>query len=205
MSGVIGNNSVILPLAVMQEIIKRPGMVTVFHIRLNSPEDPASLSVVKARLQAAFPDLSFLEVGTAVSGDITLQIFRAISWSISVMAVIIALVVMVNTMLMRVLEQTHEIGILSAVGWSPVRIMGMIVLEGLILAFVGVVIGMALGVGGLQWLTDFTRVKGMIEHEVSARLLIEVLSGVIVLGCLGSLYPAWRAVRLNVVDALRYE
>ena len=80
----------------------------------------------------------------------------------------------------------------------------MIVLEGLILAFVGVVIGMAFR-GRRSPLADrFTRVKGMIEHEVSARLMIEVLSGVIVLGCLGSLYPAWQAVRLNVVDALRY-
>ena len=95
MGGVIGNNSVILPLAVMQEIIKRPGMVTVFHIRLNSPEDPASLSIAQSTASGCFFDLSFLEASTAVSGDTALPIFRAISWSISVMAVIIALVVMV--------------------------------------------------------------------------------------------------------------
>jgi putative ABC transport system permease protein len=83
--------------------------------------------------------------------------------------------------------------------------MKMIVLEGLILAFLGGVTGLALGVGGLYWLTGFTRVKDMIEYEVSARLLMEVMSGAIILGGLGSLHPAWRAVRLNVVDALRYE
>ena len=204
MGGVIGNNSVILPLAVMQEIVKRQGKVTVFHIRVKRSGDPAGLSAVKSRLQTAFPDLSFLEASIAVSDDIVLQLFRAVSWSISVMAVISALVVMINTLLMRVMEQTHEIGILSAVGWSAGRIMRMIVLEGLILAFLGGVTGLALGVGGLHWLTGFTRVN-MIEYEVSARLLMEVMSGVIILGGLGSLYPAWRAIRLNVVDALRHE
>jgi putative ABC transport system permease protein len=205
MSGVIGNNSVILPLAVMQEIVKRPGKVTVFHVRVKKSEDPNNLATIKSRLQATFSDLSFLEAATAVSDDIVIQLFRAVSWSISIMAIIGALVVMVNTLLMRVLEQTHEIGILSALGWSTGRIVKMIVLEGLTLAFLGGITGLALGVGGLHWLTGFTRVKDMIEYEVSIRLLLEVMSAVIILGGLGSLYPAWRAIRLNVVDALRYE
>jgi putative ABC transport system permease protein len=62
-----------------------------------------------------------------------------------------------------------------------------------------------LGVGGLRWLTSFPQVKGLIQVEVTTRLLLEVMSAVVVLGCLGSLYPAWRAARLNIVDALRYE
>ena len=205
MSGVIGNNSVILPLAIMQEIVQRPGKVTVFHVRVKTPEDPAGFSAVKARLQARFPDLSFLETAAAVDSDLVLQLFRAVSWSISVLAIVIALVVMINTLLMRVLEQTHEIGILSSVGWSTGRIVAVIVLEGLILAFLGGVTGLGLGVGGLHWLTSFPQVKGMIQVEVTTRLLLEVMSGVVVLGCLGSLYPAWRAARLNIVDALRYE
>jgi putative ABC transport system permease protein len=204
-SGIIGNNSVILPLATMQEIVKRPGKVTVFHIRAKRMEYPAGLSTVKSRLEAAFPDLSFLEASIAVADDRVLQLFRAVSWSISVMAIFIALIVMMNTLLMRVLEQTHEIGVLSAVGWSTGRIIAMIVLEGLVLAFLGGVLGLALGAGGLHWLTSFPQVKGMIEFEVNPRLLLEVLSAVIILGCLGSLYPAWRAARLNIVDALRYE
>jgi putative ABC transport system permease protein len=205
MSGVIGNNSVILPLAIMQEIVQRPGKVTVFHLRIKNPEDPTGFSAVKTRLQAQFPNLSFMETTAAVDSDLVLQLFRAVSWSISVMAIVIALVVMVNTLLMRVLEQTHEIGVLSAVGWSTGRIVAMIMLEGLILAFLGGITGLALGVGGLHWLTNFPQVKGLIQVEVTTRLLLEVMSAVVVLGCLGSLYPAWRAARLNIVDALRYE
>jgi putative ABC transport system permease protein len=205
MSGVIGNNSLILPLPTMQAIVQRPGKVTVFHLQVNHPEDPAEISAVKARLQSRFTGLSFLETASAIESDIVLHLFRAVSWSISVMAIVIALVVMVNTLLMRVLEQTHEIGILSAVGWSTGRIVAMIVLEGLILAFAGGIIGLVMGVGGLYWLTSFPQVKGMLQVEITIRLLVEAFSGVIILGCIGSLYPAWRAARLNIVDALRYE
>jgi putative ABC transport system permease protein len=205
MSGIIGNNSVILPLSIMQEIVQRPGKVTVFHLQVKKPEDQAGFSAVKTRLQARFPDLTFLETTALVDSDLVLQLFRAVSWSISVLAIIIALVVMINTLLMRVLEQTHEIGVLSAVGWSTGRIMAIIMLEGLILAFLGGVTGLVLGVGGLHWLTSFPQVKGIIQVEVTVRFLLEVLSAVVALGCLGSLYPAWRAARLNTVDALRYE
>ncbi len=121
------------------------------------------------------------------------------------MAIVIALVVMINTLLMRVLEQTHEIGVLSAVGRSTGRIVAMIMLEGLILAFLGEVAGLGLGVGGLHWLTSYPQAKGMIQVEVTTRSLLEVMSAVIALGGIGSLYPAWRAARLNIVDALRYE
>jgi putative ABC transport system permease protein len=205
MNGVIGNNSVILPLETLQEIVQRPGKVTVFHLRINKPEDPVEFSAVKARLQAQFPDLSFLETRAAVDNDLVLQLFRAVSWSISVIAIVIALVVMINTLLMRVLEQTHEIGVLSAVGWSTGRIMTMIILEGLILALLGGVIGLVLGAGGLYWLISFPQVKGLIQVEVTPRFLLEIMLAVVALGCLGSVYPAWRAARLNIVDALRYE
>ena len=59
MSGVIGNNSVILPLPIMQAIVKRQGKVTVFHLRVKNPEDPALFSAVKARLQTHFPIYHF--------------------------------------------------------------------------------------------------------------------------------------------------
>jgi len=65
--------------------------------------------------------------------------------------------------------------------------------------------GLALGIGGLHWVTNLPRVRGFIEAEVTTRSLLEVLAVVLVLGVLGSLYPAWRAARLNTVDALRHE
>ena len=205
MGGVMGNNSVILPLATMQEMMQRPGRVTIFNLRVAGPADAARIAAVQARLQAAFPKLSFTETSTASDNDMVLRFFRAIAWSVSAIAIAMSLVVILNTLLMSVLERTQEIGVLAAVGWQPNRIVSLFVLEGLFLAIVGGAAGLALGVGGLHWVTNIPRVRGFIEAEVTTRSLLEVLAVVLVLGVVGSLYPAWRAARLNTVDALRHE
>lgn len=204
-TGVMGNNSAILPLAAMQDMMQRTGKVTGFHIRVADADKPGQIAAVQARLRATLPDLSIIETSTAADNDLILKLFRAVAWSVSVIAIIIALVVVLNTLLMSVLERTHEIGVLSAVGWARGRIEGMIVLEGLVLSLVGAAIGLAAGVAGLDWLTSLPRIRGLIEPQVTVRLLLEVFAAAVALGVLGSLYPAWRAARLNIVDALRYE
>jgi putative ABC transport system permease protein len=205
LGGVMGNNSVILPLQTMQEMMHRQSKVTGFFIRVDHPEIPSRIAEVRGKLQTAFPNLSILEADAAADHDLVLRLFRAVAWSISVIALVIALMMVLNTLLMSVMERTHEIGILSALGWPMGRIMGLIVIEGLILSMIGGTIGLGLGIGGLNLLTTFPHVRGLIEVEVTGRLLLEVLTAAVVLGGLGSLYPTWRAARLNTVDALRYE
>jgi putative ABC transport system permease protein len=105
---------------------------------------------------------------------------------------------------MSVTERTREIGILSAVGWNPVRILSMIVLQGLILAAIGTVLGLVLGVAALKaFLTDPT-LRGIIEPGISLRVVIEALVASVLLGGVGGLYPAWRAARAHPVESLRY-
>jgi putative ABC transport system permease protein len=203
--GVMGNNSTVLPLPVMQEMMQRQGKVSCFNIRVVRPDDPERAASVRSRLRAAFPNLSVVETSSLAENDMILRLFHAVAWSVSLISIFIALVVVLNTLLMSVIERTHEIGILSAIGWPTRRIVGMIVLEGLVLSLVGGVAGLAIGTGGLHWVVSLPRMRGLIEPEVTLRLLIEVLGAATGLGGLGSLYPAWRAARLNIVDALRYE
>jgi putative ABC transport system permease protein len=203
--GVIGNNLTVLPLPVLQAMMGRQGKVTLFHIRIDRPQDPERMAAVRAQLQEAFANLSFVETSQVADNDMIIKLFRAIAWSISLIAIIIALVMVLNTLLMTVIERTREIGILAAIGWPVRRIVGLVVLEGIILALLGGAAGLALGIAGLSRLTALPVLKGIIEYEISIRLLVEILVAVAILGGFGSLYPAWRAARLDPVEALRYE
>jgi putative ABC transport system permease protein len=110
-----------------------------------------------------------------------------------------------NTLLMAVGERTREVGVLVAVGWSDARILALVLIEGLLLALAGGLAGAALGLAGLEWLSRLPHLRGFVDPEISPRLLGEVLGAALLLGLAGGFYPAWRALRLAVVDALRHE
>ena len=205
MNGVLGNSAVVIPLGAMQDLMQRPGKVTGFNIRVDRPEISGRVAEVRRRLQAAFPALMFAESDTVADDDGILRLFRAIAWSVSAAALWIALVVMLNTLLMSVLERTRDVGVLSAVGWSSGRILRMFVLEGSLLALCGGIAGLLLGSAGLHWLLSLPRLRGLFETAMTAAMLFQVLIVTALLGILGSLYPAWRASRLSAVDALKYE
>jgi putative ABC transport system permease protein len=199
------DNMVILPLPIAQQLLGRPGMVTVFNLRLTHPENPKAVAQVKNRLEQLFPNLSFTETSMITRSNRILRLLRAIAWSTSTIALLMGLFIVLNTLLMTITERTRDIGILTAVGWSAQRILAMIVSEGLILSAAGSLSGSILGWGALKWLGKLPQVQGFIEPRVSLQLLTEVFGASLVLGILGSLYPAWRATRLNSVEALRYE
>ncbi len=204
-AGTMMNSSIVMPLSAMQAMLRRDGEVTAFNIRLEEPGDPALVSSIKARLDEAFPGLTFSESSQIADNNHIMQVLGAMTWGTSAVALAIGAVMVLNTLLMSVMERTHEIGVLSAVGWRAPRILAMIILEGMLLTFAGSAIGAALGIGGLHWLAGLPRIQGFLEPEVTLRLVVETSLAAFVLGLLGSIYPAWRAVRWSPVDALRHE
>jgi putative ABC transport system permease protein len=110
-----------------------------------------------------------------------------------------------NALMMSVTERVREIGILSSLGWKPSRIVALVVSEGLVLAAVGSGVGAGLGLGALRALGASSRVGGLIEVRVAPLLIVEAVAAAIVMGAVGSLYPALYATRLSPVEALRHE
>jgi putative ABC transport system permease protein len=201
----MGNNMVLLPLPTMQEMMGLPGRVTAFNIAVDRPDDPQGIESVLNRLGGAFPELRFWETKDAADNSEILRSMRATAWSVSVIAIVMGTVIVTNTLLMSVNERTREIGVLSAVGWSAGRIQGMIVLEGMLLTLAGSLAGAALGLAGVGVLTSHPRVRGFVDTDMSGALIAEVAGAAILLGLLASAYPAWRAVRINVMDAIHHE
>jgi ABC-type lipoprotein release transport system permease subunit len=122
---------------------------------------------------------------------------------------------LVNTLVTAVMERVREFGMLRAIGMRPGQIIVQVLVESTLVMLIGLGGGILTGMGLVACLADGIDLskwaQGVEMVGVSSRLtprlevhdivLVTVLS--IVLGVLGSGYPAWRAVRINVLDALR--
>jgi putative ABC transport system permease protein len=203
--GAVNRSTLLLPLPTLQEVLDRPGKVTLFDLRLREPDDPARVAALKERLARDFPALRFHETNEVTENNQLLRLLRAVVWGISVIALFMGALVVLITLVMSVSERTYDIGVLSAIGWQAARILSMVLAEGIVLAVVGSVLGAVLGVGAMRLLAHLPPARGFLEPAVTVRLILDVLGAALVIGIVGSVYPAWRAVRLNPVDALRHE
>ena len=118
-----------------------------------------------------------------------------------------------NTLIAAVLERTREIGLLHVLGMPRGSIVGQVVLESVFIIVLGLAVGIALGLGFVYWLRagiDLSNWAGIDLVGLRSRLMLDMRMGdianviavVLVLGVLGSLYPAWRAVTMEPLDAL---
>lgn len=112
-----------------------------------------------------------------------------------------------NTMFTSVLERTKEIGVMKAVGAKNSHVLTIFLIESGLMGFVGGLVGTVLGLGldllasrVLERVFDFP-----LAVVVNPGLIAWTLIGSFGLGALAGIWPAWRASRLQVVDALRYE
>ncbi|MGQ0826323.1 MAG: ABC transporter permease [Actinomycetota bacterium] len=127
-------------------------------------------------------------------------------------ALVVAVLGVVNTMVMAILERTREIGIMRACGATRVAIKRLFKLEAAFLGFWGGVFGVAAGFG-LTRLANILVNKQLIAGGMAARdivglpvrLAFFVIAGTSVLGLLAGWYPARRAARLDPVTALHHE
>jgi len=153
------------------------------------------------------------EISTITSSDINAFIedfMRTISAFLAVIAGISLLVGgvgVMNTMFTSVLERTKEIGVMKAVGAKNSHVWTIFLIESGLMGLVGGLIGTTLGLF-LAWgasymvgqLFDFS-----LLFVVSPALITWTLIGSFGLGAFAGIWPAWRASKLPVVDALRYE
>ncbi|WP_282700074.1 ABC transporter permease [Streptomyces sp. CC219B] len=121
------------------------------------------------------------------------------------LAIIIAVLGVVNTLALSVVERTREIGLLRAIGLSRVQLRRMIRLESVVIAVFGAVLGLGLG---LVWGVCIQRVlalQGMTELAIPWGTIVAVVVGSAVVGIVAALLPALRASRMNVLAAIAHE
>jgi putative ABC transport system permease protein len=126
-------------------------------------------------------------------------------YALLALAVIIALIGIVNTLMLSVFERTHEIGLLRAVGMRRRQVRAMIRSESVILAVFGAVIGIVVGTGLGIALSSSLRSQGITDIVVPVSSLVVFLILAAVLGLIAASWPARRAARLDVLAAIASE
>jgi putative ABC transport system permease protein len=166
---------------------------------------------------------------TLTSAESTLSQTQSVATQEIVVAVVASSLIVLFVMLYTVRERTREIGTLKAIGFSNWNVMSQFMLEGILLSLVAGVVGIGIGsVGapvisglllpsinpfGSSGRSQFNPTQanfGAIGSNIASasltpQLMLLALGAAILLGALGSLYPAWRASRTRPAEAMRYE
>ncbi|GAA3687049.1 putative ABC transport system permease protein [Lentzea atacamensis] len=121
------------------------------------------------------------------------------------LAILIAVLGVINTLALSVIERTRELGLLRAIGMRRAQVMRMITVESVVISVFGAVLGLAvgaaLGVATVQALKD----QGISEIGFPWVTMVQYLVVAAVVGVIAAILPAIRAARLNVLDAIAYE
>ena len=169
------------------------------------------------------PDTAKTQIESSVNGtsaltksdytkqiDSIMQTVTLFVGAIASVALLVGVISIVNIMLVNVSERTREIGVLKAIGFKNKEILGSILTEagflGLISAIVGVIVAaVLLQLGIMYFAPQYGLANLKLVQMLPLWLVAAVIGGATVLSILAGLYPAWRASKLNVVEALRYE
>jgi putative ABC transport system permease protein len=130
---------------------------------------------------------------------------------IKIMLVSIVLISIMNVMLMAVYERIREIGTIAAIGTTPTRILSLFVTEGLLLGLVGTVIGIIVSLAAIYAMNVYTisfsfgrQDNLVLQPFIGAGDIASIAAVVILMAVLASLQPAWKASRMDPIQALRH-
>ncbi|NEY35272.1 FtsX-like permease family protein [Streptomyces sp. PRKS01-65] len=121
------------------------------------------------------------------------------------LAIIVAVLGVVNTLALSVVERTREIGLMRAIGLSRRQLRRMIRLESVVIALFGALLGLGLGMGWGTTAQKLLALEGLNVLDIPWPTIIGVFVGSAFVGLFAALIPAFRAGRMNVLNAIATE
>jgi len=198
--GTVDDYDINMALPLAQKLFDKESRVSAVILKLY---DKAKADEIKNRIEAAHPDL-VVKTSDQYVADFSAPI-RVLQGSITLisgLAVAAGVFGVSNTMLMAVVERRREIGIMRAIGTGTGQILATFLQESLVLGVVGGSAGILLGIIASNILTIPSLIGITITLDVPIHLVVEALGIALGTALLGGIYPALRAARLRVADAL---
>ncbi|WP_055698345.1 ABC transporter permease [Streptomyces silaceus] len=121
------------------------------------------------------------------------------------LAIIVAILGVVNTLALSVVERTREIGLMRAIGLSRRQLRRMIRMESVVIALFGALLGLGLGMGWGATAQKLLALEGLKVLEIPWPTIVAVFVGSAFVGLFAALVPAFRAGRMNVLNAIATE
>ncbi len=211
---------VFMPLNEAQLYFNQPGSVTVLEVVLDSPDEVGAVS--PKIISAGGPSIYVSDWRQRNATFFTaLQVERNVMFLILALIVLVAALNIISGLIMLVKDKGHDIAILRTMGATRGAVMRIFFITGASIGTVGTFAGFLLGVlvclnierlrELIGWITDTDLFSpelyylSQLPAEMDSGETTAVVVMALVLSVLATLYPSWRASRLDPVEALRYE
>ncbi len=213
-------NFLIVPLFVAQELYTLADSVHGLSVQTTSPDQAGPVSeALRSVLSPSVEARTWWDNNHDRLDAVRLE--RSVMFIILMFLIIIAAFGIMNTLITVTVQKTREIGVMKALGARPAQIIGVFLLQGMVVGFLGNLTGLGLGMLTLhyrnpfkEWLSDRLGIeifpatiydfKG-IPAEIVPHDVVVICVSAFVICSLAALLPAWSAARLDPVKALRYE
>jgi len=200
---VFGDTASMFPLVPLQATERKPGTVTLVAVKVRPG---ASIDRVRQRVEAQNPNLATVRLASEFGRvDRNFAFLKAAQTGATIIALVIGIIIVMNTMLLSFIERIREFGLLRSVGWTRRRLLSLVIGEALGISLLGAAAGVALSFALVFGLSSFSSLRGILQPDFSVQVFWTALYSAIGIGLIAALYPSARAAMLRPGVALRRE
>jgi len=206
-TGTQDDGTIFVPLRTIQKVFEQEGKLTAIGIKVKKE---ANITLVEQKLYD-LPDVQVVSLAQVKETIMSLiSTAKMMVFSIALIAILIAMLGVVNTILMSVFERFQEIGIIKSIGAMPWDVFKLIWVETIILCLLGG--GLGIGFSFILSKITETLVRSLLPYTptgslvvISSGLGLLTMAMVLGIGIISGLYPAWRAARVRPLESIRRE
>ena len=196
------DGGVFMPLDAAQSFFHKEGASSVITVKLRNKDDAAAF---KNMVKAKYSNLVALEDGEFTRSYSQFKILKATAWAVRGCGLVLGGLGVANTMIMSVFTRIREIAILRVSGFSNLQVAGIIFGESALLSILGALAGLLTGACLLVTLKQVPALHGYVDVAIEPIVVMIVILLALMTGVAGALYPAFYAMRVRAVEALRFE